>query len=151
MWCGGKVGIRNAVGQCHCLAKQQIRNEHHRTCTHVRFGLDVELALGALEFLHGLTVLGVDDLEGELAAFHDDGGWLVQKEICLMFGYAVVCLGRAGELGERRVWSQLISYDRNVNGGGTATKAAGRIAASQRYTRGVESKSRSDELVASYE
>ena len=85
------------------LAKQQIRNEHHRTCTHVRFGLDVELALGALEFLHGLTVLGVDDLEGELTAFHDDGDWLggaKGNRFGCLDTHGVVCLGRAGELGE---------------------------------------------------
>lgn len=70
----------------------------------VRFGLDVELALGALEFLHGLTGLGVDDLEGELTAFHDDGDWLggaKGNRFGCLDTHGVVCLGRAGEeLGE---------------------------------------------------
>ena len=62
--------------QCHCSAN---KIEMNIIETHVRFGLNVHLALGALEFLHGLTGFGVDDLEGELTAFHDDGGWLGEK------------------------------------------------------------------------
>ena len=51
-------------------------NQQSYICTHVRLGLDVQLALGALELLHRLARLGVDDLKSESVRLH----------LCL-FGY----------------------------------------------------------------